>query len=265
MFSLWFSDEYTQVNFLAIIPLAAILSMATEEIALRVGPTIGGLLNASFGNATELIVAIIALAKDEIIIVQTSLIGSMLSNLLLVMGMCFFFGGYNRMEQYFNVVVAQTASSLLTLAVGSLIIPTVFVQWSNAANGAANAKSPELSRGTAVILLFVYGCYLTFQLKTHISIYNDRGQKSEKKTTKKDAPNALERIGLGTAEVAGGEAPNNIKGADPDDEEEEPQLSFIGALLALCIATALIGLCSEYVVDSIGYVTEVQHVPQGPS
>ena len=82
-------------------------------------------------NAVELIVAIIALVKKEVIIVQTSLIGSMLSNLLLVMGMCFFFGGIDRMEQHFNVVVAQTAASLLALAVGSLIIPTAFKQWSS--------------------------------------------------------------------------------------------------------------------------------------
>lgn len=81
-------------------------------------------------NAVELIVAIIALTEDEVVIVQTSLIGSMLSNLLLVLGMCFLFGGVNRLEQHFNPVVAQTATSLLALAVGSLIIPTAFHQWS---------------------------------------------------------------------------------------------------------------------------------------
>jgi Ca2+:H+ antiporter len=77
-------------------------------------------------NAVELIVAIVALVHKEVIIVQTSLIGSMLSNLLLVLGMCFFFGGLHRLEQNFNVVVAQTASSLLSLAVAGLIIPTAF-------------------------------------------------------------------------------------------------------------------------------------------
>lgn len=118
------------VNFIAIIPLAAMLSFATEEIALRTGETIGGLLNATFGNAVELIVAIIALVKKEVVIVQTSLIGSMLSNLLLVMGMCFFFGGINRMEQHFNVTVAQTAASILAIAVAALIIPTAF-SWSD--------------------------------------------------------------------------------------------------------------------------------------
>ncbi|KAK5213801.1 hypothetical protein LTR72_012332, partial [Exophiala xenobiotica] len=170
------------VNFIAIIPLAAMLSFATEELALRVGDVLGGLLNASFGNAVELIVSIIALAKDEVLIVQTSLIGSMLSNLLLVMGMCFFFGGFNRLEQAFNLTVAQTASSLLFLAVSGLIIPTVFAAWAGTSNGttadrgtqSANLKLSiaALSRGTAVLLLIVYGCYLFFQLKSHADIYN---------------------------------------------------------------------------------------------
>jgi Ca2+:H+ antiporter len=114
------------INFVAIIPLAAMLSNATEELAIRVGETLGGLLNATFGNAVELIVSVQALIKDEITIVKTSLIGSMLSNLLLVLGMSFFLGGVNRLEQFFNVTVAQTASSLLALCIASLIIPTVF-------------------------------------------------------------------------------------------------------------------------------------------
>ena len=80
-------------------------------------------------NAVELIVSVIALVHNEVLIVQTSLIGSILSNLLLVMGMCFFFGGLNRVEQSFNVTVAQTASSMLALAVGSLIIPTAFASF----------------------------------------------------------------------------------------------------------------------------------------
>lgn len=84
-------------------------------------------------NAVELIVSIIALVKNEVDIVQESLIGSMLSNLLLVMGMCFFFGGLNRVEQFFNITVAQTASSLLALAVGSLIIPAAFQAWADGA------------------------------------------------------------------------------------------------------------------------------------
>ncbi len=82
-------------------------------------------------NAVELIVAILALVKKEVLIVQTSLIGSILSNLLLVMGMAFFLGGVNRIEQFFNVTVAQTAASLLALAIGSLIIPGAFGSFSS--------------------------------------------------------------------------------------------------------------------------------------
>lgn len=92
-------------------------------------------------NAVELIVAILALVDNQVVIVQTSLIGSMLSNLLLVMGMCFFFGGLNRLEQHFNVVVAQTAASLLALAVGSLIIPTAFHNWSHGRRAALHRWS----------------------------------------------------------------------------------------------------------------------------
>lgn len=100
--------------------------------------------------------AIIALVDDEILIVQTSLIGSMLSNLLLVMGMCFFFGGLNRLEQHFNPIVAQTAASLLSLAVGSLIIPTAFHSWAgNRMDGDSANDQPDhgitpLSRGATL-------------------------------------------------------------------------------------------------------------------
>lgn len=81
------------MSFLAIIPLAKLLGFGTEELAMRVGQTIGGLLNATLGNVVELIVAILALVKCELQIVQSSLLGSILSNLLLVLGMCFFAGG----------------------------------------------------------------------------------------------------------------------------------------------------------------------------
>lgn len=120
------------------------LSYATKEIALRTGDVLGGLLNASFGNAVELIVSIIALAKDQILIVQTSLIGSILSNTLLVMGMSFFVGGINRLEQSFNVTVAQTASSLLFLAVSSLIILPAFDEFARIGSQAQSSQSdPE--------------------------------------------------------------------------------------------------------------------------
>ncbi|KAF2083195.1 calcium/proton exchanger [Saccharata proteae CBS 121410] len=248
------------INFIAIIPLAGMLSYATEELALHVGETLGGLLNASFGNAVELIVGIQALVKGEITIVKTSLIGSMLSNLLLVMGMCFFLGGYNRTEQYFNITVAQTAASLLALAVASLIIPSVFRLWVEPQATVPDLVDTDaLSRGTAVLLLFVYACYLLFQLKTHVAIYNEPSQKVGKRKTKVEEGETIlgiARIGAGTAASAGGQVnqSNLVHREDADDDEDEeeiPVLTKIGALVALAGSTVLVAFCSEFMVDNI--------------
>ncbi|PYI17184.1 sodium/calcium transporter [Aspergillus japonicus CBS 114.51] len=247
------------VNFIAIIPLAAMLSYATEEIAMRTGETIGGLLNATFGNAVELIVAIIALVDGEVVIVQTSLIGSMLSNLLLVMGMCFFFGGIDRLEQHFNPVVAQTAASLLALAVASLIIPTAFHAWSDA----GETGIAELSRGTSVILLVVYGCYLFFQLKSHTEIYNAPSPKVERRRQKineGDASRGIAQIGKMTASMAGEHA-QNVELQEPDDEEQ-PQLSIWVAVLTLVISTVFVALCAEFMVDSIDALTQTGNISE---
>ncbi|KAF3039513.1 hypothetical protein E8E12_004695 [Didymella heteroderae] len=256
------------INFIAIIPLAAMLSNATEELAIRVGETMGGLLNATFGNAVELIVSVQALIKNEITIVKTSLIGSMLSNLLLVLGMSFFLGGINRSEQFFNVTVAQTAASLLALCIASLIIPTVFhntIAEDN--NDAGDAlRNQELSHGTAVILLIVYGCYLLFQLKTHVEMYNEPSQKVPKRKSSKLEDGAAERgvaaIGAGTAAASGGNINlKNLLHKQPNDDEEEeeefetPSLSVIGALVTLAISTTLVAFCSEFMVSSIDGLT----------
>lgn len=255
------------INFIAIIPLAAMLSNATEELAIRVGETMGGLLNATFGNAVELIVSVQALVKNEITIVKTSLIGSMLSNLLLVLGMSFFLGGINRSEQFFNVTVAQTAASLLALCIASLIIPTVFhntIAEDNNNDGDA-LRNQELSHGTAVILLIVYACYLLFQLKTHVEMYNEPSQKVPKRKSSKLEDGAAERgvaaIGAGTAAASGGGI--NVKNllqkqSDEEEEEEEfetPSLSVIGALVTLAISTTLVAFCSEFMVSSIDGLT----------
>lgn len=256
------------INFIAIIPLAAMLSNATEELAIRVGETLGGLLNASFGNAVELIVSIQALIANEITIVKTSLIGSMLSNLLLVLGMSFFLGGINRSEQFFNVTVAQTAASLLALCIASLIIPTVFhntIAEDNNDDGDA-LRNQELSHGTAVILLIVYGCYLLFQLKTHVAMYNEPSQKVPKRKSSKLEDGAAERgvaaIGAGTAAASGGgiNVKNLLHKQSNDEEEEEeefetPSLSVIGALVTLAISTTLVAFCSEFMVSSINGLT----------
>ncbi|RCI14132.1 hypothetical protein L249_8058 [Ophiocordyceps polyrhachis-furcata BCC 54312] len=269
------------VNFIAIIPLAALLSFATEEIALRTGETLGGLLNATFGNAVEVIVSIIALIDGKIQIVKTSLIGSILSNLLLVMGCCFFFGGLRRQEQHFNTVVAQTAASLLALAAASVIVPTVF----DAAQNTPVSKVAALSRGTAVILLVVYAAYLFFQLKTHQTVFSEESQKVPAKpwgirSSSSPPPGAIHQalaipgslMGQGVQEPSANERLSRMllnplryskKGDlldgtvddDEDEEEEEAQLHFGVALATLTISTAIIALCAEFMVDSIDAVT----------
>ncbi|KAM3424547.1 hypothetical protein BST61_g6543 [Cercospora zeina] len=244
------------MNFIAIIPLAAVLSYATEELAMYIGEVLGGLLNATFGNAVELIVSIIALIQGKVLIVQTSLIGSMLSNLLLVLGMCFFLGGINRPEQHFNITVAQTAASLLALAIGSLIIPTAFQIFADVDSGVT-----PTSRGTSVLLLVVYACYLLFQLKTHVDMYNEPSKKTPKRSTgKKDAGEANKAFALmGAAPGAassGGQVNQDYLVHEEPEEEETPSLSVLGALITLGISTVFIALCAEYMVSAISAVAE---------
>lgn len=219
-------------------------------------------------NAVELIVAIMALIKREVIIVQTSLIGSILSNLLLVMGMCFFFGGLRRQEQFFNMTVAQTAASLLALAIAGIIIPTVFDKETDL----PTSSTAALSRGTAVILLCVYAGYLYFQLKTHHEVFSEESQKVPMRPKKHDlGPAAIKKGLIGPAGLVGMPGNNDESGtnnkklqqmlnAEPsvDDEEgdeEEPQLSFAVAMGTLIGSTVLIAFCAEFLVDSINYVT----------
>ena len=111
------------INAVAIIPLAGLLTHATEAVASRLGDTWGALLNVSFGNAVELIIFIIALAKNEIDIVQASLLGSILANLLLILGMAFLLGGLRFREQVYNSTVTQMSACLLSLSVMSLLLP----------------------------------------------------------------------------------------------------------------------------------------------
>ena len=125
--------------------------------------TIGGLLNASFGNAVELIVSIIALKEGQIRVVQASILGSIISNLLLVLGMCFVAGGYYYKKQEFNQTAAQTSSSLMALACIGLIIPAAF-NFSVEESASKKEELLNLSHGTAIVLLTIYVLYLFFQV-----------------------------------------------------------------------------------------------------
>ncbi|KAJ2731003.1 hypothetical protein IW152_004849 [Coemansia sp. BCRC 34962] len=159
------------INFFAIIPLAKILGYATEQLALHLGEAMGGLLNATFGNAVELLVGILALVKGEIEIVQTSLVGSILSNLLLVGGFCFFCGGLKNNEQIFNAHAAQSYGSLLAMAILSALLPAAYNAL-HAQDAVLKSGTLTLSHVTAICLLIVYIAYLVFQLKTHSNLFS---------------------------------------------------------------------------------------------
>lgn len=175
------------MSFFAIVPLAALLGFATEELALRVGDAFGGLLNATFGNAVELIIAILALVKGELDVVRSSMLGSILSNCLLVAGGAFFVGGIRFYEQSYSLRAAQTNINLLAIAVTAIVIPVGFHAFISAEGTQTEDLTDEsvlrLSRGLAFILLAVYACYLIFQLYTHSWLYVPRPASSPRQPT----------------------------------------------------------------------------------
>lgn len=164
----WSDGSIFILNFLAMVPLASMLGVFTEELAAHTNDVIGGLVNATFGNAVELVVAIQALLAEDYRVVQASLIGSVFSNLLLVLGMCFFFGGLKHKEQTFIALGAVASIALLGLNGLTLYVPQQFTD---------NEEDVVIiSRIGAIILIFMYAQLLFFQLKTHAHIFNSGGE-----------------------------------------------------------------------------------------
>jgi Ca2+:H+ antiporter len=154
---------------LAIVPLAIWLSTATEEVAIVTGPAVGGLLNAVFGNATEVIISLVALKAGLIDIVKASITGTIVSNLLLAMGLSMFLGGLKYKEQEFKPIVAQVNGASMTLAVIAILLPTMAFYSANKSDAFAIEK---LSIAVALILIAVYAMTLVFSLKTHSYLYD---------------------------------------------------------------------------------------------
>ena len=215
---------------LAILPLAVWLSTATEELSLALGPNIGALLNALFGNATELIIALTALKAGLVVIVKASITGTVMANLLLALGLSMLVGGIGRKEQTFQPVVARVNGSAMTLAVLAILIPSLTSLdplQSTAGNGA-------FSRFVAWLLLLVYGLTLVFSLRTHRSLYE------------------VAQVELGVEEAeAGGVA---LDAAGEGELEHRPPL--LPWLLVLLAATLGIAYESELFVGVVETVSE---------
>lgn len=161
---------------LAIIPLAGWMGKATEHLAERTGEGIGGLLNATFGNAAELIIAIVALSKGLTDIVKASLTGSIIGNILLVLGASLIAGGLKNPEQKFNAVGARVQSTLLTLAAIGLIAPAAF---HHSVGAQGQLRETHVSIAIAVILLVTYALGLWFSLRTHRHLFSGHGHSTE--------------------------------------------------------------------------------------
>lgn len=154
---------------LAIVPIAAQIVGATEQLAHRTGDAVGGLLNATFGNAPELIIAFVALKAGLLEMVRASIIGAILANLMLALGIAFLLGGLRYHEQRFNATAARAYSTMMFLAAVSMTVPSAFSR----VFGPNEVIRQEqlLNIGIAVLLLIAYGLYILFSLRTHTSSF----------------------------------------------------------------------------------------------
>jgi Ca2+:H+ antiporter len=208
-----------------VIPTAALMGRATEELAHRSGPGIGGLLNVTFGNAPEIIIALFALNKGLHEVVKASLIGSMLGNILLVLGAAMFVGGLGRDRQRFDRTAASAQSGMLLLAAVALVMPAIFELIKG--NGLPlpgdeirdyPTDVENLSLAVALVLMATYAAGLLFSLKTHRSLFN----------------------------------PDHAAGSEPgtNDEGGEPW-TIRRSIAMLAIAGVAVGVMSEILVGSI--------------
>ena len=219
---------------LAILPLAGFMGTATEEIAIATGPLLGGLLNATFGNATELIIAVFALRSGLVDVVKASITGSIIGNLLLVMGLAMLLGGLRFKEQQFQPTIARINASAMTLAVIAILIPTAVDETSI---GLPLPIMKHLSVAVAIVLMVVYVMTLLFSMKTHSYLYDlsEEGEKNKLSAETATQPQSEEHHS-GTAHE-----PVNVK-------------LWMAILLACTLAVAVE---SELLVSSLEPATEM--------
>jgi len=185
---------------LAILPLAAWMGKATERLAERLGEGVGGLLNATFGNAAELIIALAAMRQGLYDVVKASIAGSIVGNILLVLGAAMIAGGLRHREQTFNPQGARAQATMLTLAAITLILPAAY----RAALGQQAVQGlVPLSLSLSIVLLVVYGLFLTFSLVTHVSHFaGPHGAKEGDSAHALSPRRAALILGVSTAAIA---------------------------------------------------------------
>ncbi|KAF8995975.1 Sodium/calcium exchanger protein-domain-containing protein [Cyathus striatus] len=230
---------------LGILPLAALLGLGTEQIALRTSQSVGGLLNATLGNVIEMIIAGIALKECELELVQSSLLGGLISNLLLVLGCAFVVGGFRFHQQEFQPMVAQLNSSLLIVSVISLIIPAAFHEYLENRLSAVTELNIhlQLSRGSAIILILIYIAYLFFQFYSHNHLFLDTTQSISTSSTRStlSRKDTMETLPV----------PSTCSISTTESEPEHAKLNTPFALFLLVATTALAYVTAENLVNSL--------------
>lgn len=254
------------VNFIALIPLYFMTDLAMDELDMRLGHVLSTFLNISTSNFFQLMSSIILLVHRQVTVLKLSLIGGILANVLLLLGVSILCGGIRRSQQFFNGLGAHTSSIMLSLTSTSLLIPTACLLMSQ--------TSPEnvikQSRGVAIILIIIYGVYLCCTLKTHYIPFAEEAQKVPVTYNRNAVGSSAIRsavvkpalmISIPGQDEKGGsnnEKLRNMLNEDPPDIEEEPgpQLHVLVALATFLICAVLLFLCTDYIVNSIGALTQ---------
>ena len=218
---------------LAIVPLAGLMGRATEALSERMGPGLGGLLNASFGNAAELIIALVALQRGLPEVVKASITGSIIGNILLVLGLSLLAGGLRYDRLRFNATAAGTGGTLLALSAIGLVVPAIFHRL---VAGQGEAHEKELSLEIAIVLFLTYLLSLVFSLRTHKHLY--AGQ-----------PGPAGEV-VGTVEAV------ELAALPGGHGSHGPGWSRGRAVVVLLVAAGLIGLVSEWLVQAVEATAE---------
>jgi Ca2+:H+ antiporter len=216
---------------LAIIPLAGLIGRATDQLAIHVGPRLGGLLNATFGNVTELIVAVLLVLAGDFEIVKATLIGSIVGNLLLVLGISFAVGGFMHKEQPFNVRAANVHSASLLLAVTGLGVPALLAGTNSHLTSADNEV---VSIGVAATLILLYVAALVFMQFTHEHLFRTPESDERPEWSRSLALGVL----LGSALLVGLESELLVSALDPALETIGLSPLFVGLILIPIIGNA---------------------------
>lgn len=243
-------------SFLGMVPLAMLLGKATEDIAEHTNDTLGAMVNVTFGNAVELILAISALHAGKMQLIQDTIAGSVLSNLLLVLGSSFFFGGLVHYEQVVLPAVSEANADLLSFAVFGLSVPALYataVPKSDQMNGAIEM----VSLFTSIGLLVIYGMYLFFQMYTHAELYEPASTRNSLHANGVQGQGPDESAAMMEEAMRSIDTEGEDQRADQGADNSHSRVASLpAAIIILTVMVAFVAVLSEILVSSIDGFSE---------